>query len=233
MPFVEEPIITTVQTIINETGPGVFWPIQEVYDAINDAQLEKESIGYYPIGSATITFTASTSLIPWPNTILMWPHYLEYLGDQYFIITHAELERYDRNWRNTTLAQPMFFVLWDESTLLPYPVPDQNYVFNIWGPAWGTEITSTSTDFVATNALLKQCIAFKAAAILFQCSRPDLAEQYIKESDEYEAKFRIQWRRQQGDNIKRLLPYTAYTHAQAGNIRIGKRLNGNPQNPYL
>lgn len=226
-------IVAMVQTIINESGNGVFWPVQQVFDAINDAQMEKESIAYYPIVTTSMTFSPGGTITPWPNTVLMWPHYLEYLGDQYWIVTHAELERYDRNWRNATPAFPAFFVLWDERNLRPYPDPDQTYVFNIWGPGWGTEITSATTDFTATNALLKLSVAFKAAAILFNYSRPDLAQQYLKQSDEFEQDFRRQWRRQQGDLIKRLRPYNAYTHAQAGNVRIGKRIGGQPQNPYL
>lgn len=221
-----------VQTIINESGNGVFWPVQQVFDAINEAQFEKESLAYYPVTFTSMTFTQGADLVPWPNTVLERPHYLEIGGRQYWIITHAELERYDRNWKNTTQNQPRFFVLWDEQHIRPYPPPDTTYVFNIWGPAWGTEITSATTDFTATNALLKLAVAFRAAAILFQYSRPDLAAQYVTQSDYYEQKFRIQWRRQQGDNIKRLRPYTAYTHAQGGNTRIGNRIDGNPQNPY-
>lgn len=225
-------VVATVQNIMNESGAGVFWPVQQVFDAINDAQLEKEALAYYPIVQSTVSFTQGADLVPWPNTVLQYPQYLEFGGRPYWIITQAELERYDRNWRNETQNQPSFFVLWDEQHIRPYPLADQTYVFNIWGPGWGTEITSATTDFTATNALFKLAIAFKAAAILFQYSRSDLAAAYVKESDYYYARFRIQWRRQQGDNIKRLRPGTAFTHAQAGNIRIGKRIDGNPQNPY-
>jgi len=225
-------IVDTVQTMLNESGPGIFWPVQDVFDAINDAQMEKESIAYYPIVTASITFTQGADLVPLLTNTMMWPHYLEFNGRQYWIIKQADLERYDRNWRSATQDQPRFFVLWDESHLRPYPLADQTYVFNIWGPGWGTEITSATTDFTATNALLKLSIAMKAASRLFQYTRPDLAEAFMKESEEYEQKFRIQWRRQQGDNIKRLRPGTAYTAAQGGSIRIGKRIDGNPSNPY-
>jgi hypothetical protein len=75
-------------------------------------------------------------------------------------------------------------------------------------------------------------IAMRAAARLFDYSRPDLAQAHDTEADEYEAKYRTQWRNNQSDNIRRLLPGTAFTHSQAGNIRIAKRIDGNPQNPY-
>ncbi len=86
-------VVTLVQTEINETGTGVYWPVQQVYDAINDSQLEMESIAYLPIGSTTMTFTASTDLHVWPNTVLMWPHYLEFSGRKYWVVKHADLER--------------------------------------------------------------------------------------------------------------------------------------------
>ena len=229
-------IVTMVQTELNEAGAGVpsagtFWPVQQVYDAVNDAQLEMESIAYLPIGSTTMTFTASQDLHTWPNTVLMWPHYLEVSGRKYWIIKHADLERWDRNWRNASFDQPRFFVLWDETHIRPYPIADQNYVFNIWGPAWATEIVSTNTD-VLVPPLLKTALALRASARLFQQSRPDLAAVDLKEAENYEAKYRMQWRKQQSHNIKRLRPGNAMTQAQGGNIRIGKRIDANPQNPY-
>lgn len=229
-------IVTMVQTELNEAGAGVpsagvFWPVQQVYDAINDAQLEMESIAYLPIGSTTMTFTASTDLHAWPNTVLMWPHYLEFNGRKYWVVKHADLERWDRNWRNATTDQPRFFVLWDEQHLRPYPVADQNYVFNIWGPAWASEIVSTNTD-ILVPPLLKTALALRASARLFQQSRPDLAKADIAEAEEYEMRYRMQWRKQQSHNIKRLRPSGLMQSAQGGNIRIAKRIDANPQNPY-
>lgn len=224
-------IVSMVQTMLNESGAGVFWPVQQVYDAINEAQLEFEPIANLPIVQSTITFNPGEDLVPWPNTVLVWPQYLEFSGRKYWCVTHAELERYDRNWRSTTLAQPRFFVLWSETLLRPYPLADQTYVFNIWGPGWPQEINSTNTDFTAPN-LMKLAIAFRACATLFQYTRPDLAEASLAEAEEYEARYRIQMRRQQSHNIKRLRPYNAMTHAQGGNVRIGKRLDGNNSNPY-
>jgi hypothetical protein len=228
-------IVSIVQTELNETGAGIFWPVQQVYDAINDAQLEQESIAYLPMVTTTLTITASADLMAWPNTVMMWPHYIEYNGRKLWVIKHADLERYDRNWRSTTPDQPRFFVLWDETRLRPYPLADVNYVMNVWGPGWGTEIgisgTTTTTDFVVP-ALLKHAIGMRASARLFASNRPDLSQVHFKEAEEYEARYRMQWRRQQGDNIKRLRPGTAFTHSQGGNIRIAKRISGNPNNPY-
>jgi hypothetical protein len=220
-------IVTLVQTELNEAGAGVpsagvYWPVQQVYDAINDAQLEMESIAYLPIGSTTMTFTASTDLHTWPNTVLMWPHYLEFNGLKYYVVKHADLERWQRNWRNSSPDQPRFFVLWDETHLRPYPIPDKNYVFNIWGPAWANEIVSTNTD-VSVPPLLKTAMALRASARLFQQSRPDLASVDLKEAEEYEARYRMQWRKQQSHNIKRLRPGNRTTGAQGGSICMGKR----------
>lgn len=226
-------IVSLVQQEINETGAGVFWPVQQVYDAINETLLEFDTIAYFPIGTGTMTFTQGADLVSWPNTAIAWPHYLEFFGRQYWIIKHADLERYDRNWRNTTQDQPRFFVLWDETHIRPYPWPDQTYVFTVWGPAWPAEITSTNTDLASTTPpLLKQAILHRSAARLFAASRPDLAAAEMKEAESYEQEYRIQWRRQNGDNIKRLRPGNAYTAAQGGSIRIGKRIDANPSNPY-
>lgn len=230
-------IVTLVQTEINEAGAGVpsagvFWPVQQVYDAINDAQLEFDSIAYLPIVTTSMTFTASQDLHTWPNTVMMWPHYLEIGGRKYWIIKAGDLERYDRNWRNNSPSLPSFFVMWDEQHIRPYPIADQNYVFNIWGPGWPTEIVSTNTD-VSVPPLLKTALALRASARLFQQSRPDLAAADLKEAEEYEMRYRMQWRKQQSHNIKRLRPGNPVTAAQGGSIRIGKRLGGNPSNPYF
>ena len=224
-------IVSMVQTMLNESGPGIFWPVQQVYDAINEAQLEFDPIANFPIIQSTMTFSAGQDLVAWPNTTLVWPKYLEFSGRKYWTVSHAELERYDRNWRTTTFGQPKFFVLWSESLLRPYPLADQTYVFNIWGPGWPTEINSTNTDFAAPN-LLKLAIAFRAASILFQYTRPDLSEANLAEAEEYEARYRIQMRKQQSHNIKRLRPGNSMTMAQGGNVRVGKRIDGNNTNPY-
>src|SRR5579859_7323631 len=105
-------ITSSVQQELNETGAGIFWPVQQVYDAINETLLEFDTIAYFPMGSATMTFGTGSDLVAWPNTSLAWPHYLEFFGRQYWIIKQADLERYDRNWKNTTQDQPRFFVLW-------------------------------------------------------------------------------------------------------------------------
>lgn len=224
-------IVTMVQTELNESGGGVFWPVQQVYDAINDAQMEMESVAYLPIVTTSMTFTALTDLHQWPSTTLMWPHYLEFSGRKYWIVKHADLQRWDLNWRSSTTDQPRFFVLWDEQHIRPYPIPDQNYVFNIWGPGWPTEINGTTSD-LSVPPLMKIALAMRAAARLFQASRPDLAAAHLKEAEEYEARYRMQWRKQQSHNIKRLRPGNVMTSAQGGNIRIGKRIDANPQNPY-
>jgi hypothetical protein len=227
-----------VQTELNESGAGVpsagtFWPVQQVYDAVNDAQMEFDSIAYLPMGSATLSFTQGGDLVAWPNTTLMWPQWLEFSGRKYWVIKHADLERYDRNWRSASQDQPRFFVMWDERHIRPYPLADQTYVFTVWGPVWPTEIVSTNTD-VSVPPLLKTALALRASARLFQQSRPDLAAADLKEAEYYEALYRIQWRKQQSHNIRRLLPVTqnGFTMAQGGNIRIGKRIDGNPSNPY-
>jgi len=226
-------ITSSVQQELNETGAGIFWPVQQVYDAINETLLEFDTIAYFPTGSATMTFGTGSDLVAWPNTSVAWPHYLEFFGRQYWIIKQADLERYDRNWKNTTQDQPKFFVLWDEQHIRPYPLADKDYVFSIWGPAWPAEISSTNTDIASTTPpLLKQAIIHRSAARLFAASRPDLSAAEMKEADYYEQLYRIQWRKQQGDNIKRLRPGNAYTAAQGGMIRIGKRIDANPSNPY-
>jgi hypothetical protein len=226
-------ITTLVQTELNESGAGVFWPVQQVYDAINETLLEFDSVAYFPIVTTSMTFTQGADLVPWPNTILMWPHYLEFNGRQYFVCKQADLERWDRNWRNCTQAQPEYFVLWDEQHLRPYPYADQTYVFNIWGPGWQPEISSANTDIAATTPpLLAHAILHRSAARLFAATRPDLAKAELQEAEYYEQLYRIQWRRNQGDNTKRLRPGTAYNVAQGGNIRIGRRIDGQGWNPY-
>jgi len=242
-------IVTMVQTELAESGSGVFWPVQQVYDYINEVIIDMFPLALYPVGSATITFTQASDLVPLATTSLMWPRWIEDGTRQYWIIKHADLERYDRNWRNTTQERPTFFVLWDESHLRPYPPVDgsgpvgipPSYVYTMYGPTWAGEISSTNTDVdPSVPPLLRMAIVMRAAARLFDYSRPDLAQAHDAEADEYEARYRTQWRNQQSDNIKRLLPsagwgagaQSGFTLGQAGSIRVAKRIDGNSSNPY-
>jgi hypothetical protein len=225
-------LLALVQETIDESGAGVFWPVQTVCDAINDAILEVLPIAFFPQTNTTITFIQGDDIVAWPNTTITWPQYLEYAGQTYFPTSHAQLERYDRWWRNAGQSQPRFFVLWDEAHLRIWPSPDKTYVFNIWGPAWPTEITTSVNDITTLPDLLRQALAFRACTRLFQYTRPDLAEAFMKEAEEHEALWRKTWRRFQSHNIKRLRPGTGFTAAQSGSVRIGRRMDGNSINPY-
>lgn len=225
-------LVDLVQTTINESGAGVFWPVQTVYDAINDAVLEMVPISFFPTTSTTLVVTTNNDIVALPTTVIVWPQYFEYGGQTYFPTSQAQLERYDRNWRNASQSQPRFFVLFGESSVRVFPRPDKSYTFNVWGPAWPTEITSTSTDITTLPDILRQALAYRACSRLFQYSRPDLGEAYMKEAEEAEMLWRKTFRRFQSHNIKRLRPGTGFTAAQSGSIRIGRRMDGNSINPY-
>jgi hypothetical protein len=164
--------------------------------------------------------TIGQSLIAIPSTIMI-PKYLLYNNRKYFITTHAKLEQYDNKWLTTPTAFPIHWLLRDAFYLRPYPRPDQEYIFTMWGVPWPTEVTASVLDITAPRNL-KQAIAHKAAALLFEHTRPDLTDVMTKESEEFLMRYRTQLRNQHSHNISRIRPGNRLSTAQRGTVRIGQ-----------
>lgn len=222
-------IIQDVQLQIDETGGPVFWVIEQLYDAVNGAQLEVYmNLKDWQRTSTTITLSSGTALFPLPNTVIMIPQYIVYNGIKIYITTKALLQDWANNWKSDNVpSRPNWAFQWDEAHIWWYPTPDQNYSMTLWGVPWPTEVTDGTHDLTGIDPLVRRAIVLRAASKLLTLTQPDLADAKLKESMEFEKRYARQQRNVFGDNIARLRPTTAWDQAQLGDIKTGRLFMGN------
>ena len=215
-------LVTDVRLLLNETST-IFWPDQQVYDSLNQAQLQLYTFSQPLLTSVSMTVSAGQALIAIPSTIMI-PKYLLYNNRKYFLTTQAKLEQYNNKWLETATGFPRHFILLDAFYLRPYPRSDAGYIFTMYGVPWPTEITASVLDITAPRNL-KQAITHKAAALLFSHTRPDLTDAMNKETEEFLMRYRTQQRNQHSHNINRIRPGNRLTTAQRGTIKVGQNFH--------
>ena len=214
-------VVSDVREMIGEAS-AAFYTDQQVYDAINETQMDMWMGSKWLVTTATLTTTASAEFAAIPTDVMI-PQYVEKDGRKWFPTTMARLEQWDPQWHAELPAQPQWFVLWDATTFRMGPKPDATYTFHVVGPAWPpTEVTSTSTDLTIPD-LLYRAIVHRAAASIMEYTQPQLADVLAKEAKDLEHSWEMELRNAQSHNIWQLKPGNRMSNAQAGNIRSGRK----------
>src|SRR5665213_172322 len=170
-------IIQDVQLQIDETGGPVFWVIDQLYDAVNAAQLETWMTlkDWQRIG-VPITLVANADLFSISGLGSMIPQFIVYNGIKIFITTTAQLQDWQNNWKSELPSQPNWALLWDESHLRFYPPPDIAYAMTLYGVPWPTEVGDDAQDITGIDPLVRRAIVLRAASKLLATTQPDVAE---------------------------------------------------------
>lgn len=204
-------IISQVQILLNDNG--VFWPFLQVLDAVNEAQLWAYAQTKWQRTPFSLSLVAGTDLFTLPTGVVI-PGWIETAipstdglttsHTRGFPTTQRELEHFLRTWRGQQPDVPRYFVIWDAYTLRLFPRPDKAYNYTLWGVSYPTEITSDVT--LGGPELYQLAVQNMAAALLFEATRPDLADVYMGMAEEQIVKVKVQLRNQQSHNIRRLRP---------------------------
>lgn len=205
-------IVTQIRLILNDTG--TFWPDPVVYDAVNEAQWQVWAETRWSLTTATMTTSAGADIVSIPSTILI-PRWIEGTNTNYnppvvkriFPSTHRNLESFLRTWRSQEPGQPEFMVLWDATHLRLFPRPSDTRTWTIFGVGYPVEVTTVLQDLVGPNSY-QDGILYLAASILFEPTRPDLADMYYKEAVSHILSFKKLIRNNQSHNIRTLRPAT-------------------------
>jgi len=220
-------LLTDVQMQLDESQGPVFWVIEQLYDAINEAQFELyTTLKDWQRVSAVLAVGTGQDLISLPNTSIMIPQFVVYNGIKIFPTTTALLQDWQNNWKNEGLARPNWMVLWDADHLRLFPRSDASYNFNVWGTPWPTQIQDGTHDITGIDPLVKKALVLRAAALLLEETQPALADAKVVEAYEFEHRFARQQRNSQGSNITRLRPGVAWDVAQQGDIIVGRQFLG-------
>lgn len=220
-------IVVQVQTLLNDTN--VFWPNQNLFDAINEAQFLVYAETRWAITSATFTLTQNTDVFTIPSAIQI-PRWIEGTNNlvqppvvkRFFPTTQRNLETFVRTWRGNNEGQPVYFVIWDSTHMRCFPRPDNLgsgpggvYQFNMFGIGLPSEITDTTTDIVGP-ATYVQAIQNLSASILFEATRPDLADMYKSLAEDQILAFKKRLRNFQSHNLRYLVPATTRLEIDQG-----------------
>ena len=210
-------LVTDVRMLVDEVTQG-FWLDDSIYDAINRAQLSIFANNPRIVETSTVMALGSgTGWIQIPASIMIPKYVLGTSTEHIFPLTQTALEQHNIHWLSVDQGYPHRLVLYDSFTLRPFPVPDANYTFTMYGVPWPTEITALVTDITASR-YLKRAIAYASAASLLSYTRPELSDQYLKDSDEAILLYRQQLRTAHPHNIMLLAPATAHQRDHRGNI---------------
>ena len=225
-------LVSDIQDLINDSG--VFWPVQNVYDAANEAQLLIWGRMQTDVITTTTTVTATQEFITL-DTAMYIPKKIIANNVEWYVTTYHELERDNRRWRGVPNDKPRWFVVHDAEHLRMWPMPNQSYEYKIEGVRYPpTELgtitsgttTATNTDITARTAV-KQAIVYTAAGLLAANTRPDLMAQWLGDADEYLYEARADQRKAGGAKITRFTPGGSFTWGHMGTIEAGRKRGGN------
>lgn len=197
-------IVSDTRILLNESS-SIFWPDQQIYDAINKAQIEVYAETELLWTSVVFTAYAGSEFIALPVDEIMIPKYILSTDGKEYLTTYADLERNTNTWRYTPEGKPQWWVLWDMFILRPYPRPDQDYTYDLWGIPWPVEVTENVLD-VNLPAEVKKVIMYRAAAGLMEHTRTDLADAYQAISNEHLQRYKVTLRNYDRHNIRHLKP---------------------------
>lgn len=219
-----------IQLMLNDVG--VFWPQQQIFDALNEAQLAVYAETKWATTTASLALASGVDIIPIPDSILI-PRWIEGTNlnfqppvvKRFFPTTQRQLEHFLRTWRGDNTGQPIFFSLWDATHWRVFPRPDGSgggvggaYDFTVFGIGFPTEITTT-TQGLAGPSNYDKAVEYGAVSLLLEATRPDLAQLYQAQADDAVLAFKKRLRNQQSHNIRTLRPATTQLELnQAGDV---------------
>ena len=214
MPFTQN-IITTVQLLLNDLG--VFWPIQTILDACNEAQLAVFAQTKWAKVGVSLSLNTYDDLVIIPPSVFI-PEWIEDGKRRYFPTTQRELEHFMRGWRMLDCSTPTNFVLWDASHFRVIPRPDKVYNYTLWGIGMPGEITMASPNIIGPSHYIN-AISHAATGLLLEATRPDLAEAMKIQAAALVLDFKKYLRNQQSHNIRRMRPGKRFDLQQSGVIQ--------------
>jgi hypothetical protein len=215
-------LVEHTRILLDESGGSVFWETSHLLDALNEAHLKNFITTKYRLISTPWVVEAGSQWVSLPDEILI-PQTIEDSTTEFWISSLAQLEQYQHDWKGASAGIPKWFVRKDARTLMPWPMPDQDYQYTMVGLGWPTEITSSLDPVIPGDC--QSAIAYRTASQLLEHTQPTLAELWAREADEYEQSYKRKQRNAFSHNLRRLRPGTnSHDRARSGNIIFGKRI---------
>jgi hypothetical protein len=231
-------ILTELRTtVLNDSGQNLFWSDNQLLNALNAAQIWVRgeasddtlgvSVQVVPASKLTNDLQSLVPLVQIPQEIMV-PQLLVGPKGEAYISSLADMERYSKYWRNTPPGEPITFIFQGLRQLRPYPLPDQEYSYDLWGLRWPSKLTATTLDLDVIDHNYYHAVLMNSATRLLLPTQPNAATLLQKEAEEHLNLYRRHLRSRGGTytSVGRLTPKnTAQPNwtARLGSTRIAWR----------
>jgi hypothetical protein len=216
-------LVSDVKVMVDDAS-AVFWTADHIYDTLNQVLLEVWRETEHDVTTVALGINSNNDIISLPANIYIPLYITTDTNKQALITSHAELERYSREWRGSAVGVPKWFVKWDAEHVRIYPRAQEPYDYTVTGVAYPTEITSTTTTITGLDRRLHTAIVHLAAANLCEFTMPQWSDAMRQIGMQGVREYRSRVRKYDSHNIRRIRPGNLFNRAQGGNIKVGQRL---------
>ncbi len=206
-----------------------FWSTTEVCNAVNAALIAAYIDVDEDTAIGTMTLTASSSHTPFPYNDVMIPKRIVGAMGEVFPISITDLEAYRADWSVLhglgEPAPPRWIAAEDFENAILFPVPDQTYVYDVYGVAWPGEISVGSPD-ITLDRELKEAVISLAIAFLVDDYYTELCELKYLEYMQHVNAYKRTLRNRRGRAPVSIKPSGSFNRARSGSIYLGQKFRG-------
>lgn len=212
-------LVSQVQIIIDEPSGPKFWPLAQLYDAINESSVEVLGSAQQEITTATVTASASATYLALPTTIMIPKFLLSTSGREIPMTNYGAMEQDSPNWGTATGTEIIAFMEFDVNNLRLYPIVTTPKVYYVVGVPYPTEVTTGVDDFTTIGSI-STTVRFLAGSVLMEATRPDLADTFRVEGMGCLVDAMRLWRNQQGQRVWQLQPAGRINARRSGDLGV-------------
>lgn len=170
-------LVEDLQVELGEGGGSVFWPLTDLYDALNQALLKVWILAKPQHKTASMLVLQATPLNLLPVHSILIPQRIIGMEGELRTSDYADLERWREDWKEAQAvhATPTHFIPVDCERVEMFPSPIEEYIFEVEGVGWPPFIESSSDNPTLDRNLREATLAY-AKAHLLEDHHPDLAD---------------------------------------------------------
>jgi len=217
-------LVGQIMDFIGERSGNVYWPKAHIYDATNAALMWAWIDCCHTQSMDPIKLSTSTTLsdLSSMRNVMIPKKILGILGDVW-VSNQQNMEREDKWWRGDGRDVPRVVVNVSNEKLRPWPQPDKDYSYDVYGVSWPPEVSVINED-VVMDEVLKHAVAALAASMLVEDTHPELADALINEYEEHKQQFMVSWRNRGEGAIINLRPAGKRQRPFGGVVRFTRML---------
>lgn len=206
-------LVEDLQVELGEAGNSVFWPLTDLYDALNQALLKVWIISKPQYKSASMLISQATPTNFLPVHSILIPQRIIGMEGELQPSEYADFERWREDWKEAQADHntPTHFIPVDCEKVEVFPSPIEEYIFEVEGVGWPPFIDASSTNPTLERNIREATLAL-AKAHLVEDHHPDLADMCRAQAATYLKKYSTTAEVVGGRRITKLYPASNPIH---------------------